>query len=709
MEIEKNIKIALDKLNKHKDIKKINSFLIEFLNNYIQNNYKIIEKPINKMFVFNRNFYEYIISELPKFIDSNSYYKEFEKLKKYYIIHTKSASFPLTLRLISINPNHQCLLKANLKKLNIFQNLKESLKNNILLNLEIKDIYTYLRFFSIRPFSKNKLSQIKHCDIIKAKEDLAFIFFNKENKLSKLVNENIEKQIQTYYLEKLDKFISNKILKLYDIESTIFIFNNNSSDIEYFEQYAQEFKDLYLNIDTNQIKFLNQIDFLQKSNGLKLSLETKIVKSVQLTIKEIQVVYPNHKISSKIVDIEENLYSFLFNQTKYNNEIIEINDEDSNYLNIYDIPLFKLFLKANNTHKITNQKIRIIINEYLTASESPNLEIIRNYLFELLDRNKNRNNFSLSTMNNYLSSLNKYLFKNIEDFKNIKETEINKIEKLIERFIVTKGSYKNLQIYFNDFFTFTKLNNIFSRRLILLNYPKSLILKKEVDLILCKIEETYKNKQNIEKLTFIHKRNILDLRIIFLISYYTGLRKSEVYTRLYKDIKIIFNNEQMNLFIDVNKDGLKALGKDLKTKTSKRNICSIINNEKHKELFITWYNTLKELLDKKIKRSKLNEIKKIQKLKNSNIFINNAKKVNDRVIKYESNISIITEAIKLVTKRYCTFHSCRHSYQTYKYKEILSKEQNDPYLAIEQSILLGHRTPTMGINSYTHYDIIDDI
>jgi len=710
MGIAENIQDTLNKFKKHKDIKNINSFLVEFLTNYIQKEYEYLAKPVKQLFVFNREFYEKIISELPEFINDYSYYKEFEKLKKYYIIHPKSVSYPLSFRLTSINPNHKCLLQVNLKKLSEFKEFKESLKNKIILNKKLEDIYTYLRFLSIHPFNKNKLLQIKYSDIIKAKDDVAFIFFFNKNELLKLIDEDTEKQVQTYYLEKLDKFISQAILEFHNINSTMQIFNNEDKNISYFEEYAQKIRKADLDIEINQIKYLNQMDFLQESNGLKLSLESKISKSVQSSIKEIQAIYPNCKISDLLLRVEEKLYNYIFNYTNNNDESEDINEEEVIYLNIYDIPKLKYFLKTNSNSLKEYNEIKNIINEYLSNSESSNAEIVKQYLFELLDRNHNKNNFALSTMNNYLSTLNKYLFKNIEDFKNIKTSEVTKVEKLIKRFIVTDGSYKNLQLYLNDFFESSKLENIFLKNLTLVSYPKSLILNKEVDLILDKIKDIYMNKQEIKKLTLIHKRNILDLKIMFLISYYSGLRKSEIYSRLYKDIKVIISSDsQLNVFINVDKYGLKKLGKNLKTKSSKRNVHFIVNNKKHEELFLNWHQSVEVLLTKKIDKSKLSETKKVQKLRTSNIFINDKKRLNDKIIIYESKISIISKAIKFVTQRYCTFHSCRHSYQTYKYKEILSKQQSDPYLAIEQSIQLGHRTPSMGINSYTHYDVINDI
>ena len=157
MEIDNHIQDTLNKFNKHKEKTKINHFLITFLNNYIQENYKTLEKPVKKLFIFNRKFYEDIIAELPVFIDDHTYYKEFAKLIKYNIIHPRSANYPLSFQLKSINPNHKSLSRADLKKLIEFQKSKNSFKDDIGLKEKLEDIYTYLRFFSIHPLGKRNI------------------------------------------------------------------------------------------------------------------------------------------------------------------------------------------------------------------------------------------------------------------------------------------------------------------------------------------------------------------------------------------------------------------------------------------------------------------------------------------------------------------------------------------------------------------------
>ena len=72
----------------------------------------------------------------------------------------------------------------------------------------------------------------------------------------------------------------------------------------------------------------------------------------------------------------------------------------------------------------------------------------------------------------------------------------------------------------------------------------------------------------------------------------------------------------------------------------------------------------------------------------------------------ENIIDEINKHIKNITSRYCTFHSLRHSFATYKVDEILKHSTNNPYDLIELSMIMGHETPKITLNSYVHYDLI---
>ena len=45
-------------------------------------------------------------------------------------------------------------------------------------------------------------------------------------------------------------------------------------------------------------------------------------------------------------------------------------------------------------------------------------------------------------------------------------------------------------------------------------------------------------------------------------------------------------------------------------------------------------------------------------------------------------------------------------FATYKVDEILKHSTNNPYDLIELSMIMGHETPKITLNSYVHYDLI---
>ncbi|MCF6207527.1 MAG: hypothetical protein L3J47_11680, partial [Sulfurovum sp.] len=86
-----------------------------------------------------------------------------------------------------------------------------------------------------------------------------------------------------------------------------------------------------------------------------------------------------------------------------------------------------------------------------------------------------------------------------------------------------------------------------------------------------------------------------------------------------------------------------------------------------------------------------------------------AKGANNKILKShieETVFDEITQVIKGVTQRYCTYHSLRHSFATYRVKEILEERVKTPYALLELAIEMGHQTPDVTLKSYVHYDAI---
>jgi hypothetical protein len=148
-----------DEAKKHKAFEK--NFIVRLI--------KIIEKNkdsmtiVNNKFKFDTIFFSNFIKDIDKNKDDNYYYKNFNRLKKFNIIHKSSSYFPKNLSLISINPNQISLLIDNFKLIDTFYKEIVEVKDK----LHIKEyLYLYLRLFHIYPMTQQQLASIKTNNII---------------------------------------------------------------------------------------------------------------------------------------------------------------------------------------------------------------------------------------------------------------------------------------------------------------------------------------------------------------------------------------------------------------------------------------------------------------------------------------------------------------------------------------------------------------
>ena len=160
-----NEKIEQVLTNFKDEVKKHTTFEKSFITRLI----KIIEKNkdsmiiLNNKFKFDTIFFSNFIKDIDKNKDDNYYYKNFNRLKKFNIIHKSSSYFPKNLSLISINPNQISLLIDNFKLIDTFYKEIVEVKDK----LHIKEyLYLYLRLFHIYPMTQQQLASIKINNII---------------------------------------------------------------------------------------------------------------------------------------------------------------------------------------------------------------------------------------------------------------------------------------------------------------------------------------------------------------------------------------------------------------------------------------------------------------------------------------------------------------------------------------------------------------
>ena len=199
------------------------------------------------------------------------------------------------------------------------------------------------------------------------------------------------------------------------------------------------------------------------------------------------------------------------------------------------------------------------------------------------------------------------------------------------------------------------------------------------------IENDFNKNNDIKRLGKIKKFEILQKKATLLLAFYSGLRKNELRTRLLDDVTL-FDNK---LVIDVNYKGLAKINLKLKTRSAKRRVEVFINNTIHYKIISDFINL----------RNKINKQSK-------NLFLEVSNNKIYSKIASEDIIVELTQHIKNITSRYCTFHSLRHSFATYQLKELLKNKLDYPYAIIQLSMMMGHETPEITISNYIHFDFL---
>jgi len=146
-----------------------------------------------------------------------------------------------------------------------------------------------------------------------------------------------------------------------------------------------------------------------------------------------------------------------------------------------------------------------------------------------------------------------------------------------------------------------------------------------------------------------------------------------------------------NFYIDVNTKGLRKIKRKLKTTQSKRRVCAVITDADHRKIIDDWM----------LLRDQMEEDK---------AFLFLAKGASNNVLQSaidEDVFDEITQVIKKVTGRYCTYHSLRHSFATYRLKDILDKGVKTPYALLELTIQMGHQAPETTLSNYVHGEMLE--
>ena len=654
---------------------------------------------VSKQFKINTQFFSWFISDmgLDKHSDikeEKSLYRNFLRLKRFKLIHPKSATFfPKSLTLLSINPNHFSLSAGGLSNLDTFIDAREVL----LSMLQAKETrkaaaYIYLRLFHITPLSASTLKSLQSDTMIRLPNGRVVLL------LKEVLDFDVTDETGMYRLQLLDETISQS-MKLWQTSSEVesrFIF-----DDENYEKIMQDFKVKYLTaLKIPLIKNLNKNFYLFYSSPLELTIKAKIVPTVPLTLTEIEKVFPHEELLSlrqkdaekfrieRVFQRREVLIEERKKQEKIKKRKSKKEEDESASYGMMDVESLAFLLRIKGT-QFSKQNVEDAINEiedYLQNTQTLHDQILFKYVLYMLHFLYHRK-LALSTVKNYLGLLNKHLFKMVEDLSNIKQHELTAISQRLEVMRYKNSSVKAVYKNIRRFFKYHKKRYPELMDIVSLYYPKSLVFKHELDDILNEIETAYKKDNNVKSKGETINFHILQRKVLVLFGFYFGLRRTEIRSRLKED----FYQYDDDFYMDVNSKGLRKVKRKLKTTQSKRRVHTVITDVNHRKIIDDW-----TLLRNEMEADKE--------------FLFLAKGASNNVLHSaidEDVLDEITDAIKEVTGRYCTYHSLRHSFATYRIKAMLEKGVKTPYALLKLSIQMGHQTPDTTLAAYVHGEILE--
>ncbi len=687
--IDKVINFFKEALSKHKSLDK--DFIEVFLETIDENKDKL--KIVANKLKLDTDFYdlfishnkldeESIIHEIVK--KDNKYYKNFLKLKKYKIIHNQSSGFyPKNIMLVSTNPNPRSFLLSDFSLIDKFDERKKSLVGDLIDNNEnmLLNIYYYLRYFHLPSFSSIELKNIKIEDIFIIDENKSFVILYKDTSIIR----DVVKDSDMYYETVLfDSTITKALTNIKKYTSGI-LFQN----VENFEELIK--KQLRIDFDGSvyNIKLAKENYYIFNNSSLEYNLINKNILSVNLSLAEINTMYPNI-LDERLLIIEKERIK------EASKKVSTLKENKHSRFDISDLIEFMKIMRnsANKNISLEDKADSFNLNksiddanielEFLIKSDESN-KIYYAYLMKLLEELKNKN-IVISSFRSYVWIINKHIFRTIENIRDIKFNEIQKIIYNLEDSYKLKSKIKIID-RIKHFFNFCGKNDIVKIPIGGMFYPKSFIFKEEIDPILNRIEQNFIEKNQVDRFGRVNKYKLLQKKALLLIAFYSGLRKDELRTRLFKDVNLFVNK----LVIDVNTIGPNILKTTLKTKNARRRVETFIDDSKHLKI-------IDDFLKLRM------EIEKNRTIK----FLFLATNKTTILIKpiHETYINDISISIKEVVDRYVSFHSLRHSFATYQFKKMLEEIDEYPYAMLQLAMMMGHSHYNTTLDSYIHYDFI---
>jgi len=657
-------------------------------------------------FIFQQDFL-IAISKNPIFtkinVNSNKIYDFFEYLKSNNFISEESDFYPIRKPLAQMNKYHSFLSNKNFYLVDMiddfidYVHLKLSQSN---LKLAV--------FISLVYFEENNWNE-------EAIDNAYFENFFICNAMGyqSILGEELEDGFRTIKTYKL-KLTSLLMKRLKD--------TNLDKEFTSYKEMQILAKDIiknYFSISVSITSIRKAIIFnkIMEMPPAIVACMYKTNATVPLSLSELNYLYPD--IPSHLMKIESNNLNLI---DKSNKLITEYDDyADEMYIETefdYDFKISNLLYYKENQKRINIlrstpkdikiENIKYIQEQMLLAlkfEKDTSTRMVIEYIYYLLDKvyvgQKKSNEINITTFINYIGILKNHFFSEFSDYENIDESKLFFILDTSKHKGAALNSIKKLNYLVRDFFNFN--NKRFTKyKINAKQVMKSIIFKDEIDVILQNIEIYIREValNNNTKYSKFYKYIVLQYQAFIILSFYTGMRLNETRTRMHSDIvKELFyiydKTIQDNVYsIDINVKGLKK-DKNIKkldsfkSSNASRRVNFRIIEDNHAKIFNDFL-----------------QISKGTYLFTDFDIVN--RKPFSAVMKL-SRLDLLNKIIRKVTSRYATIHSLRHSYATYWLLDRIVKKENFNEILLNFSIEIGHVTPEITMQSYMHYELIEEL
>jgi len=621
-----------------------------------------------------------------------------------------SIYYPFAKTVAKINKYHTFLNEKNFSIIEEIDEFIENTLNNIeaIGELHEESLFIILTICNYQKISKQDLYKITKENSFMRKGILYFIFFDEID----------NSDFQPFRVVKINEEYANYVNQILQKNGSLFKLSYKELISKSKRMILKFFKSRNVNRNIVRQAVINRAIY-KFETPVDIALKYNKIQTVPVILSELEALEKN-SVPEKFLSIERNNIDYK-RKNSFDDEFDDFSDIflDNNGFDYekHIEPLFyfnykQRILNFTSIDKMDFKRVyaEIVIEAFNRAAgetDDDSVLLVINFMLVYLKKilMPKGKGIEFSTFKQYVSVIKSNFLVYYDDLNTFDETKIEMLIGILQRQKKSESTINRLLMLIHTMIGLDK-SEILKHKLIN-TMPKSLVFDFEIDKILDKIKYHYKElakkknaKTNTKHLNYI----ILQEQVFVLLLFYTGLRKTELRTRLHNDIVIenydIYTGEKIHngYTCFVNLDGVKIdkLSKRLKTGNSKRKVFFRIKDENHLVMVKSFIEQSKNISDRFVFKEFI--LWKSQK----NLSIKKS------AINYR-NIEHLNGIIQNVTNRYTSMHSLRASFATYRYLYLFSNTQRNNTDLFNFSIEIGHQGPGITFKHYIHYHLIGEL